>query len=126
MKNIIVNELDGLLVGFESAIGYGIAFWAGKKPLSNPYKEIELDIDDHFEWEKDIYLINENEGSIKIRDNRLIFIAKIISYTDDGILIVSLDDDILFIEVSSVGDDIEGYVSFSTTPDKVTLYPVEL
>lgn len=125
MKNITINEIDRSFVSFESAIGNGIALWGGKKPLSNPYKEIELNIDEHFEWGRNINLTCEHKNRISIRDNHLIFNAKILSFEDDGILVVSLDDDVVFIEVSG-NSVVEGYVSFSTTPNKVTLYPIEL
>ncbi|MCE0826392.1 hypothetical protein LVQ78_10155 [Buttiauxella sp. A2-C2_NF] len=125
MKNIIISELDNSFVSFKSAIGSGIAVWAGKKPLLDSYQEIELDIDDHFEWRNNINLIGENRTSIIFSDDKLIFEAKIIACEDDGVLTVSLDGDIIFIEVS--GENVaSGYVSFVTTPDKVTLYPTDL
>ncbi|BDR54543.1 hypothetical protein KIMH_06540 [Bombiscardovia apis] len=83
-----------------------------------------MDIDDYFEWGINITLTKEEIPNISIIDNKLFFIAKIISYESDGILVISLDDDVIFLDVSMAPNQGK-YVSFSTLIDNVSLYPVE-
>lgn len=125
MKNIILSKLDNGFVRFESAIGNGIGVWKGESPFSTFSYDIELDIDDYFEWGVNITSINKTECHINFIDNKTTFKAKVISYEDDGVLSISLNDDVIFIEVSTT-QLTDGYVSFFTTPDKVKLYPIEL
>lgn len=125
MKNITLTEFNDSFVKFESKIGNGIAVWLGDKSLPAFCYNIELDIDDSFQWGKNISHVNEEKCSIKIVDNKTIFTAKILSYENDGILTISLDEDVIFIEVSQTSI-IDGYVSFFATPDKIKIYPVEL
>lgn len=125
MKNITLTKFNDSFVKFESKIGNGIAVWLGGEPLPKLCSNIELDIDDSFQWGKNISYANEKESSIKTVDNKTIFTAKILSYEGDGILTISLDDDVIFIEVSQ-NSNIDGYVSFFTTPDNIKIYPIEL
>lgn len=126
MKNIILSKLDDSFVKFDSRIGNGIAIWSGEQIPHGSFCEIELDIEDYFEWGKNITLINEEKCSIRMHDNKLIFNAKVIFFENDGVLTISLDDDVIFIEVSKADAITDGYVSFFTTPEKVMLYPVDL
>lgn len=125
MKNITLTEFNDSFVKFESKIGNGIAVWLGAKSLPEFCHHIELDIDDSFQWGKNISHTSEGKPSIKIADGKIIFTAKILSYENDGILTISLDDDVIFIEVTQ-SSIISSYASFFTTPDKIKIYPVEL
>lgn len=125
MKNITLTKFNDSFVKFESKIGNGIAVWLGDESLPKLCSNIELDIDDSFQWGVNISYVNEKESSIKTVDNKTIFTAKILSYEDDGILTVSLEDDVIFVEVSQ-SYIIDGYVTFFTTPDNIKIYPVEL
>ena len=125
MNITLRNKIDKHLVMFESYIGKGIAIWGGELYLSNFSCEVELEIDDFFKIGKNIFLEKAKDFSINFIDGFMIFKAKVISYEDDGILALRLRNDIIFINVLEE-DTIDGYVSFFTTPDKVTLYPVVL
>ena len=125
MNITLRNKIDKHLVMFESYIGKGIAIWGGELYLSNFSCEVELEIDDCFKIGKNIFLEKVKDFSINFIDGFMIFKAKVISYEDDGILALRLRNDIVFINVLEE-DTIDGYVSFFTTPDKVTLYPVVL
>lgn len=125
MKNITLTELNNSFVKFESIIGNGIAVWSGDRPPPKFCHDIELNIDELFQWGTNISLVNEEGSSVKTVDNKNVFTAKILSCEDDGILIISLDGDVIFIEVSQ-NSIIDGYVSFFTTPENIKIYPVEL
>jgi hypothetical protein len=125
MKNITLTEFNGSFVKFQSNIGNGVAIWCGDESPPELCYNSELDIDDSFQWGVNISYVNESKTSIEIVDDKIIFTAKILSYEKDGILTISLDDDVIFIEVSQTSI-IDGYVSFFTVPNKVKLYPVTL
>lgn len=125
MKNIALTEFDGSFVKFQSNIGNGVAIWCGDESPPEFCYDSELDIDDSFQWGSNISHINESKTSIEVVDDKVVFTAKILSYEKDGILTISLDEDVIFIEVSQASV-INGYVLFFTTPNKVKLYPVAL
>ncbi|PIT14308.1 hypothetical protein [Snodgrassella alvi] len=125
MKITLKGKIDENLVKFESDLGYGVAIWGNNKPLLNTSYNIELEIDDFFEWGKNITLEKNHEFSINFINNNMIFKAKVISCEDGGILVLSLGKDIIFIETSDTCV-IDSYISFFTTPDNVMLYPIEL
>lgn len=126
MKIIVKEKLSDHIVKFKSNLGYGAANWENNKPpkLNTSY-DIELDIDDFFEWEKNITIEERNEPRINHIDNKIFFSAKVISCEDDGVLILSLANDIVLIE-SSATCEINEFVSFFTTSDNVRLYPIKL
>ncbi|PIT13373.1 hypothetical protein BGI32_09360 [Snodgrassella alvi] len=125
MKITLKGKIDENLVKFESDLGYGVAIWGNNKPLLNTSYNIELEIDDFFEWGKNITLEKNHEFSINFINNNMIFKAKVISCEDGGILVLSLGKDIIFIETSDTCV-IDSYISFFTTPDNVMLYPIGL
>lgn len=125
MKITLKSQIDENLVEFESDLGYGVATWENNKPLSNISYNIELEIDDFFEWGKNITLEKNHEFSINFINSKMIFRAKVLSCEDGGLLVLSLGKDIIFIETSDTCE-IDSYVSFFTTPDNVMLYPIEL
>lgn len=108
-----------------TGIGNGIAVWLGDESLPEFCHHVELDIDDSFQWGRNISHVSGEKTSIKIVGDEIIFTAKILSYENDGILSISLDDDVIFIEVTQ-SSIVDGYASFFTTPDKIKIYPVEL
>jgi len=56
MKIILKANLNDNIVEFESNLGCGAATWENNKlPILNNSYDIELDIDDCFEWEKKYY-----------------------------------------------------------------------
>lgn len=125
MKNITLTEFNGSFVRFQSNIGNGIAIWCGdESPPAFCYNS-ELDIDELFQWGVNISHVNANKDSIEIVGDNIIFTAKILSHERDGVLTISLDEDVVFIEVSQTPIT-DGYVSFFTTFNKVKLYPVAL
>jgi hypothetical protein len=125
MKVTLKGKIDNHLVEFESNLGYGIAIWGNNKPLLNTSYTIELEIDDFFEWGKNITLETKHESSIKFINKNMIFNGKVISCEHEGILVLALGEDIVFIETSDKCE-INSYVSFFTVPNNVILYPIEL
>ena len=126
MKIIVKEKLSDHIVKFESNLGNGTANWENNKPpILNTSYNIELDIDDFFEWEKNITLDKKNKSSIYLFDNKIFFSAKVISCEDAGVWVLSFGDDIVLIEASGTCE-INKFVSFFTTPDNVRLYPIEL
>ena len=124
MKITLKDKIDNRLINFKSDLGEGIAVWEGEQFLLNTSHDIELEVDDVFEWDKNIFLSESSIYKTDIIGNELFFNAKVISCEEDGVLVLSLGKDIIFIELL-VAKEIDGYVSFFTTPDKVSLYHQE-
>lgn len=125
MKNITLTEFNGSFVKFRSHIGDGVAIWCGDKSPPEFCYDSELDIDDSFQWGVNISYVSDSKNSIKTVGDKIIFTAEILSYEKDGILTVSLDEDVIFIEVSQTSI-LDGCVLFFTTSNKIKLYPVAL
>ena len=101
MKIILKANLNDNIVEFESNLGYGAATWENNKlPILNNSYNIELDIDDFFEWEKNITLEKRSESSIYLSDNKIFFSAKVISCEVNGVWVLSFGNDIVLIEAS--------------------------
>ncbi|EPK9348415.1 hypothetical protein QDZ90_005788, partial [Pluralibacter gergoviae] len=125
MKITLKDKVDDRLIRFESDIGGGVAVWEGDPFSPNTSYNVELEIDDLFEIGRNIFLEKKCINGIDFINGELFFKAKVISYEEDGVLVLSLEKDIIFIEASGA-NEIDGYVSFFTKPDKVSLYPIEL
>jgi len=125
MKIILNDKIDESLVSFESDLGCGIAVWEGNKFLLRQSYDVELEIDGVFEWGVDILPEKEHVFRVDIVEGLIWFKAQVVSYEDDGVLVLSLGNDVVFIEVSG-GEEVDGYISFYTTPDKISLFPIEL
>ncbi|WP_370577829.1 hypothetical protein ABX014_22965 [Snodgrassella alvi] len=126
MKIILKANLNDNIVEFESNLGYGAATWENNKlPILNNSYNIELDIDDFFEWEKNITLEKRSESSIHLFDNKIFFSAKVISCEGNGVWVLSFGNDIVLIEASGTCE-INKFICFFTIPDNVRLYPIEL
>ncbi|MEF3073793.1 hypothetical protein V2P20_02020 [Methylobacter sp. Wu1] len=121
MKNI-QNEIK---VKFETPIGIGTGTWNGELPALGDCTDIEIDIDDNFEWGKNITTTNSNTSMIAIENNLFRFVARVISYEeDDGCLTVKLGDSVVFLNVDNVPSGIQGWVEGKTKA--VRLYPTNL
>ncbi|SFN55269.1 hypothetical protein [Xenorhabdus japonica] len=125
MISVTITKFNNPYVIFTSPLGNGIARWVGSEPNIGDIYHVELDIDDYFEWGVNINFVSETASNIMLESNNLVFTAKVISYETDGILVVSLSGNIIFLEVGLVSN-IDNYVSFFTLKNNVSLYPVEL
>lgn len=127
MTKITIEKINTPYVKFSSFLGYGVAIWKDdNEPEINHEYEIEFDIDELFEWGENINKSSENNIKIELENSRITFNAKIVSYEhDDSILTVSLENEIIFLEVSNF-PDITGYISFSVQCEKVLIYPINL
>lgn len=126
--DIVIRSVNRDMVGFDSAIGCGIiARWNGKLPNIDQRYHVEIDINDKFEWGKNIFSVEEDTPStINMDGSMLMFVAKVISCESDGILTVSLDNDIILIETSFLSKGNINYVLFYTCDTNVVLYSVDL
>jgi hypothetical protein len=120
----IKNIQNEIRVKFETPIGVGTGIWNGKLPALGDYTDIEIDIDDNFEWGKNITTTNSNISMIAIENNLFCFVARVISYEDDGCLTVTLGDSVVFLAVDNVPDGIQGWVEGKVKA--VRLYPTNL
>ena len=123
MTNVTILKVHEDKVEFTSPLGKGVAVWCGESPQTDGCYHVELDVDDTFEWGRNIESTNEDTPAIKIIDNKFLFIAQVLSYEDDGVLTVSLGGEIIFLDVNS-SPGTSKYVSFSTPINNVSLYPV--
>jgi len=86
---------------------------------------VEIDIDDIFQWGKNINISVQENPKIDVVGNNLLLFGKIIAYEDDGLLAVKVGGDVIFLEVSDAPGEGEN-VTFYTSINNVSLHPVNL
>ncbi|HDT6507603.1 TPA: hypothetical protein QFV83_000888 [Klebsiella aerogenes] len=124
MTSITITEVQDHKVMFTSLLGNGVAIWVGELPQIGGCYHVELEVNDVFEWGENIDYVKEETSIIRMIEDELLFIAQVLSYEDDGVLTVSIGGEIIFLDVNPP-PDISDYVSFSTSINNVSLYPVE-
>lgn len=125
MTEIMITAVDEHKVEFSSALGSGAAIWVGMPPRQGNTYYVEIDIDDIFQWGKNINISMQETSEIDVVGNNLLFFGKIIAYEDDGLLAVKVGGDIIFLEVSDAPGEGEN-VTFYTSINNVSLHPVNL
>jgi len=125
MTEIMITAVDEHKVEFTSALGCGADTWVGMPPRQGNTYDVEIDIDDIFQWGKNINISMQETSKIDVVGNNLLFFGKIISYEDDGLLTVKVGRYIIFLEVSDAPNEGEN-VTFYTLINNVSLHPVNL
>lgn len=125
MTEIMITAVDEHKVEFSSALGSGAAIWVGMPPRQGNTYYVEIDIDDIFQWGKNINISMQENPRIDVIGNNLLFFGKIIAYEDDGLLAVKVGGDVIFLEVSDAPREGEN-VTFYTSINNVSLHPVNL
>lgn len=125
MTEIMITAVDEHKVEFSSALGSGAAIWVGMPPRQGNTYYVEIDIDDIFQWGKNINISMQENPKIDVVGNNLFFFGKIIAYEDDGLLAVKVGGDVIFLEVSDAPGEGEN-VTFYTAINNVSLHPVNL
>lgn len=125
MTEIMITAVDEHKVEFSSALGSGAAIWVGMPPRQGNTYYVEIDIDDIFQWGKNINISMQENPKIDVVGNNLFFFGKIIAYEDDGLLAVKVGGDVIFLEVSDAPREGEN-VTFYTSINNVSLHPVNL
>ncbi|WP_110808529.1 hypothetical protein, partial [Cronobacter sakazakii] len=106
-------------------LGDALAIWNGERPRKNDCYDVEIDIDDFFEWGVNINYTAYEESSIEVVDGIFKGVAKVLNYEDDGVLSVMLGDAVVLLEAGSPQGSGE-HIVFFTSVDHVTLYPVHI
>lgn len=125
MTEIMITAVDEHKVEFSSALGSGAAIWVGMPPRQGNTYYVEIDIDDIFQWGKNINISMQENPKIDVVGNNILFFGKIIAYEDDGLLAVKVGGDVIFLEVSDGPREGEN-VTFYTAINNVSLHPVNL
>lgn len=125
MTEIMITAVDEHKVEFSSALGSGAATWVGMPPQQGNTYYVEIDIDDIFQWGKNINISMQENPKIDVVGNNILFFGKIIAYENDGLLAVKVGGDIIFLEVSDAPGEGEN-VTFYTSINNVSLHPVNL
>ena len=121
----MITAVDEHKVEFSSALGSGAAIWVGMPPRQGNTYYVEIDIDDIFQWGKNINISVQENPKIDVVGNNLLLFGKIIAYEDDGLLAVKVGGDVIFLEVSDGPREGEN-VTFYTAINNVSLHPVNL
>jgi len=111
-------------VKFKTSIGIGVGVWEGQLPTKGTSIDIEIDIDDIFDWGENINTTNLNESIITIDGNLFNFVAEVISYETDSCLIVKLNKSIVLLDVENAPNNIQGWIEVKT--ENLKLYPTNL
>lgn len=126
--NIKILEVDNSQniekVKFKTPIGIGVGVWEGQLPIEGTSIDVEIDIDDIFDWGKNINTTNLDKSIITINGNQFNFVAEIISYEADNCLIVKLNKSIVLLDVENAPNNIQGWVEVKA--ENLKLYPTNL
>ncbi|EKY3120852.1 hypothetical protein SMY46_001703 [Cronobacter turicensis] len=125
MTKLKILDITENKVSFSSSLGDALAIWYGERPRSNHCYDVEIDIDDFFEWGVNINYTSHEKSSIEVVDGIFKGVAKFLNYEDDGVLSVMLGDAVVLLEAGSPQGSGE-FIAFFTSVDHVTLYPVHI
>lgn len=125
MTRIKIIDTQENQVKFSCSLGIGWAKWGVESPAIGACYDVEWDVDDDFEWGRNIQNALEPTSAIETMGRTMFLVAQALTYESDRILTISLGGDVIFLNVSSAPST-SGYVCFFTSTDNVTLYPVEL
>jgi len=125
MTKITITEVDEDKVEFTSALGNGAAKWVGVPPQQGNAYDVEIDVNDNFQWGKNITITTEEASEINTAGDDVLFYGKVLAYENDGILTVKVGEGIIFLEVSNTPGEGK-YVSFLTSISNVSLHPINL
>ncbi|PQY87716.1 hypothetical protein C5935_23065, partial [Cronobacter sakazakii] len=79
MTKITILEITGNKVSFSSSLGDALAIWNGERPRKNDCYDVEIDIDDFFEWGVNINYTAYEESSIEVVDGIFKGVAKVLN-----------------------------------------------
>lgn len=125
MTKITILDFTENKVSFSSSLGNALATWDGSRPVLHECYDVEIDIDDFFEWGVNINYTTHEKSAIEVVDGIFKGVAKVLYYEDDGVLSVMLGDTVVLLEADSP-QGIGEYIVFFTSVDHVTLYPVHI
>ncbi len=120
----IIDEGDEICVFFSSEYGFLSALWEGDKPTINEIYDVELEVDDDFVWEENIYKAMGNETRIELKGGVYTIYGRVINLEEDGCLSVSLGDSVILLDTENLPKYISGLIECKAF--KVKLYPTGL
>ncbi|EOI3446014.1 hypothetical protein ACMSWW_004081 [Cronobacter turicensis] len=125
MTKITILDITENKVSFSSSLGDALAIWDGERPGKSDCYDVEIDIDDFFEWGVNINYTAYKKSSIEVVDSIFKGVAKVLNYENDGVLSVMLGDAVVLLEAGCPQGTGE-FIVFFTSVDHVTLYPVHI
>lgn len=120
----IIDEGDEICVFFSSEYGFLSALWEGDKPTTNEIYDVELEVDDDFVWEENIYKAMGNETRIELKGGVYTIYGRVINLEEDGCLSVSLGDSVILLDTENLPKYMSGLIECKAF--KVKLYPTGL
>ncbi|MFF2874980.1 hypothetical protein ACFVR2_01530 [Gottfriedia sp. NPDC057991] len=118
MEIIVVRYMkelaDGYIVNFNSLYSSAEGKWVGSKPKLNFKYNIEIDIPEILEWEKQINKIDEEFSQIASNDNHVYFSGVLESVDSDGYSVLRIGNNILAFELTGDNYPIGSYVKIET------------
>ncbi|MFB7141978.1 hypothetical protein ACFCYN_20190 [Gottfriedia sp. NPDC056225] len=104
MRIIVVEYIkelsDGYIVKFNSPYGSAEGRWVGSKPKLNAEFDIEIDIPEILEWEKQINQIDKDITQITRDENHVILSGVLESVEPDGYSVLRMGDNIVIFELT--------------------------
>ncbi|MGG0177501.1 hypothetical protein [Gottfriedia acidiceleris] len=118
MRIIVVEYIkklsDGYIVKFNSPYGSAIGKWVGSKPKLNSECDIEIDIPEILEWEKQIYKIDKEFSQITSDENHIYLSGVLESIDSDGYSVLRIGNNLVIFELTGDNYLIGSYVKIET------------
>ena len=107
----------------ESKYGKFNVLWEGELPLLGEKIDVELDIDQHLIWNKDIYLSMNDELQIKQSEEETIIQGKLEEVSDAGFAVLRLGNSISTFITEGTAFPINSNIQIKVV--NVTAYPID-
>jgi hypothetical protein len=105
---------DGYIIKFNSPYGSAEGKWVGSKPKLNSECDIEIDIPEILEWEKQINKIDKEFSQIKSDENHIYLSGVLESVDSDGYSVLRIGKNIVVFELTGDNYPIGSYVKIKT------------
>ncbi|MCU0122214.1 hypothetical protein N8H74_28505 [Pseudomonas sp. B2M1-30] len=97
---LIKNLSNRAHVEFSTPYGNGFSNFIGSQPKENQSYDIEIDINDDFYWNKNIFVSDKKTPSIEFKGDALYITAELINIAEDGCAALKLGNSLLLISIS--------------------------
>lgn len=101
---------DPARVSFLSAHGTGQANWSGPQPALDAWLEVELDLDDAFDWGKNLMPSTHHDCQLRVQDDALHLRAELIAIEADGTGALNVGGSIVLISLAPNPEARTGWV----------------
>lgn len=123
LSAIHVETADSLWVDFDSAFGEGCGRWLGAPPQVAQVHEVELNLEEQFLWNHNLWAALRNEPHIK-RDRQGLLLTGELLRREDDVVALAIGPSVVLLSLQDAPAQLPRFLSLVAR--EISLYPVEL